>query len=253
MKIRSIASAISIAVLAILPMGCATNLVTSAAEPAVEPKEGWYKHLVGFDAVKPHAELPQDDKAALLIDSRPAARRYDNGHIPLAINIPETQFDKLAPKMLPADKAVPLIFYCQGFECPLSHKSAFKAEALGYKNVKVYAAGLPDWEAHGELVAVSLAYIKKLQAEKADMVLVDSRAERFFEKGTIPGSINIPDTQFEKMTNKLPANKNTMLVFFCGGNKCPLSSKSAIKAKAQGYKNVFVFPGGYPAWEEAAK
>lgn len=245
--------ALSLAALAFLPMGCATTqTVTSAAEPATQPKEGWYKHLVGFEAVKPHAELPKDMEAkgaTLLVDSRPAARRYDNGHIPTAINIPETQFDKLAPALLPKDKAAPIIFYCQGFECPLSHKSAFKAEALGYSNVKVYPAGIPDWQARGELVAVSFAYIKQLMDEKADFVLIDARPERLFGQGSIPGAINIPDSKFDKEAAKLPADKNKMLIFFCNGLKCDLSSKSAVKARALGYKQVFVYPTGYPEWQ----
>jgi rhodanese-related sulfurtransferase len=249
MKLKPLAIAISLTALAWLPMGCTTT--GTAPSSAAQPKEGWYRHLIEYDEVKPHAELPKDEKAALLVDSRPAARRYDNGHIPTAINIPETQFDKLTGK-LPQNKAAPIIFYCQGFECDLSHKSAFKAEKLGYTNVKVYAAGQPDWEAKGGLVAVSLAYIKKLMDEKADFVLVDARPERTFEKGTIPGAINISDSKFDKLApSMLPADKNKTLIFFCGGLKCDLSSKSATKAKALGYKNVFVFPEGEPAWSAA--
>ncbi|MBK7686498.1 MAG: rhodanese-like domain-containing protein [Rhodocyclaceae bacterium] len=48
----------------------------------------------------------------MLINARPAARKYDLGHIPSAVNIPDTQFDKLAPGVLPADKATLLVFYC---------------------------------------------------------------------------------------------------------------------------------------------
>lgn len=247
-KLFAIAASAATLTFASLPFGAPAFAADAAA---VQPKESWYKHLVEYDYVKPHAELPKDDKAAVLIDSRPAARRYDVGHIPTAINIPETQFDKLAPTLLPADKAVPIIFYCQGVECDLSHKSAFKAEALGYSNIKVYPGGQPDWEAKGGLVAVSLAHIKKLMADKADFVLIDSRPERPFGQGTIPGAINISDSKFDKMTDQLPADKNKALIFFCGGLKCDLSSKSAVKAKALGYKNVFVFPAGYPAWQEA--
>lgn len=252
MKLKRLYVALSCALLAGTPLLYVP--VARADAAAVQPKEGWYKHLVEFDAVKPHAELPKDPEikgTTVLIDSRPAARRYDNGHIPTAINIPETQFDKLAPTLLPADKATPLIFYCQGYECDLSHKSAFKAEALGYTNVKVYPAGQPDWEARGELVAVSMAYIKKLMDEKAEFVLIDARPERVFNQGSIPGAINISDSKFDKETAKLPANKETMLVFFCGGLKCDLSSKSATKAKALGYKKVFVYPEGYPEWQKA--
>jgi rhodanese-related sulfurtransferase len=50
----------------------------------------------------------------VLVDSRPKRAKFDKGHIPSAISIPTTEFDKLKGK-LPADKATPLIFYCGGF------------------------------------------------------------------------------------------------------------------------------------------
>jgi rhodanese-related sulfurtransferase len=51
---------------------------------------------------------------SVMVDSRPKRPKFDKGHIPSAMSIPDTQFDKLKGK-LPADKATPLIFYCQGF------------------------------------------------------------------------------------------------------------------------------------------
>ena len=50
----------------------------------------------------------------ILVDSRPKRPKYDKGHIPSAISIPDTRFDELKGK-LPADKTLPLIFYCEGF------------------------------------------------------------------------------------------------------------------------------------------
>ena len=50
----------------------------------------------------------------ILVDSRPKRAKFDKGHIPSAISIPDTQFDELKGK-LPADKDTPLVFYCQGF------------------------------------------------------------------------------------------------------------------------------------------
>ncbi len=50
----------------------------------------------------------------VIVDSRPKRAKFDKGHIPSAISIPDTQFDKLKGK-LPVDKATPLIFYCGGF------------------------------------------------------------------------------------------------------------------------------------------
>ncbi len=185
----------------------------------------------------------------MLIDSRPAARQYDPGHITGAVNIPDSQFDKLVNK-LPADKATLLIFYCGGLECMLSHNSAVKAEKLGYTNIQVYAEGMPDWKAKGGLVSVSTAYIKKLIDEKSAYTLVDARPKRVADKGMIPTAINISDTEFDKQTDKLPADKSSLLIYYCGGLECVLSDKSAEKARKIGYTNVVTYPPGYPEWEK---
>jgi len=234
-------------------LGCAN---TSATQPAANPaaaataqaKEGWYKNLVDFDYMKSQVEIPP--KAGVtVIDSRPAARKYDVGHIPGAINIPDSQFDKMTDR-LPADKNALLVFYCEGPECMLSHKTAFRAEKLGYTNIKVYPNGFPEWKAKGMNVAVSAAFIKKQIDDKTNAVLIDARPARVFAKGSIPGAINIPDTQFDKEAGKLPTDKATPLVFFCGGLQCVLSDKSAAKAKALGYTNILTYPEGYPDWEK---
>ena len=49
----------------------------------------------------------------MIIDSRPYKPKYVNGHIPTAVNIPFSQFDKMVDK-LPEDKTTLLIFYCGG-------------------------------------------------------------------------------------------------------------------------------------------
>lgn len=212
-------------------------------------KAGWYHTLVDADFVARYAVLPKPE-GVQIIDSRPAARKYDPGHIPTALNIPDTQFDKLIDQ-LPADKSTLLIFYCDGVECMLSHNSAFRAEKLGYTNVKVYAEGYPDWLAKGHIGAISVLYLKKLMDEKAPMTLIDSRPkERKFDKGHIPGAISIPDLQFDKLSDRLPADKGAPLYFYCEGLTCKLSSDSAAKAVKLGYTRVKVVPEGYPAWEK---
>jgi rhodanese-related sulfurtransferase len=89
----------------------------------------------------------QIDKDAdmVIVDSRPKKTKYDKGHMPDALSIPDTQFDKFKDQ-LPEDKAKLLVFYCGGFKCKLSHKSAAKAIAMGYTDVKVFAAGYPAWK-----------------------------------------------------------------------------------------------------------
>ena len=55
-----------------------------------------------------------ESNEAVVVDSRPKKPKYDKGHIPSALSIPESQFEKLQGK-LPRDNNTPLIFYCEGF------------------------------------------------------------------------------------------------------------------------------------------
>jgi rhodanese-related sulfurtransferase len=72
-------------------------------------------------------------------------------------------------------------------------------------------------KARGNYAAVSVEYVAQ-QYEANQMIIVDSRPKRAkFDKGHIPSAISIPDTQFDKLKGKLPADKATPLVFYCGG------------------------------------
>ena len=202
-----------------------------ATPQAVQAKPNWYPKRADLNIVKQHAVLPKPE-GVTIVDSRPTARKYDLGHVPTAVNIPDSNFDKLAPTLLPQNKAQLVIFYCDGPECALSHNSAFKAEKLGYTNVRVYAEGFPDWIKGGNLHAVSVARVKQLLDEKAPLTLVDARPkDRKYDKGHIPGAISLPDSQFDKLAaERLPADKAAALYFYCDGLACKLSNDSAEKA-----------------------
>lgn len=246
---KSLVAAIAPAVLALVQALPLVQPAAAAETVSMLPvaREAWYHKLVDADFVAQHAILPKPD-GVQIIDSRPAARKFDPGHIPTAMNIPDSQFDKHLDK-LPKDKNTLLIFYCDGEECTLSHQSAFKAEKLGYINVRVYPAGYPDWIKRGHMGAISVPYLKKLMDEGAPLTLVDSRPkERKFDKGHIPGAISVPDTQFDKLVDRLPADKTSPLYFYCEGLTCKLSSDSAARAVKLGYTAVKVVPDGYPEW-----
>lgn len=250
MKTKLIVKIMSVAVLA-LPLAAllAPPGFVDSAQAQVQMKEGYYKNIVGTDFVKQYVDIPPRKDVAL-IDARPAARQYDNGHLPGAINIPDSQFDKMTNR-LPADKNMLVIVYCGGLECMLSHNVAHKMEKLGYTNIKVYAEGNPAWSKAGLPLSVSTVFVKKLLDDKEKFMLIDSRPKRVFGQGAIPGAVNIPDSEFEKNVSQLPADKATFLVFYCGGLECVLSDKSAEKAQKLGYTNVKTYAEGYPAWIKA--
>ncbi len=240
--------ALLIAILAATVMaGCSTTTA-----PAKTEAPDWRFHdIVDVAFVQQHVKIPMAE-GVMLIDARPKRAKYDKGHIPMAVSIPDSQFAKMTDQ-LPKDKNALLIFYCGGPACKLSHKSADKAEKMGYTNVKVFAAGYPGWmNVKGHYASVSADYMKKQIDDKADMVIVDARPKRMkYDKGHLPGAISIPDSEFDKLKLQLPGDKKTPLIFYCGGYKCKLSHKSAAKAMALGYTDVKVFSAGYPAWKEA--
>lgn len=238
-----------LATLLVALTGCtaAQNKATAQASPA--PPAWQFDAIVDVDFVMTHTAVPMPDNV-MLIDARPYKPKYVNGHIPGAVSIPHSQFDKNIA-LLPADKDALLIYYCGGLACKLSHKSAKKAEKLGYTNVKVFAEGFPVWKkTPGTYVSVSVDYVAAALADN-NAVIVDARPKKpKFDKGHIPTAMNIPFTYFEKYSGKLPRNLDTPVIFYCGGLACKLSHKSAKAALAMGYTDVKVFSKGYPEWKK---
>jgi 3-mercaptopyruvate sulfurtransferase SseA len=53
-------------------------------------------------------------EVAVFVDSRPTRPKYVQGHLPGALSIPDSQYDK-KKGILPIDKNISLIFYCGGY------------------------------------------------------------------------------------------------------------------------------------------
>jgi rhodanese-related sulfurtransferase len=97
---------------------------------------------------------------------------------------------------------------------------------------------------------VDYAFVHKLVEQgTGKFVLIDSRPLPRFQQGTIPGAINVPYPAWDKVVNRLPADKDTLLVFFCQGVTCQMSPLSQRKAIALGYRNTKVYHEGVPEWE----
>lgn len=102
--------------------------------------------------------------------------------------------------------------------------------------------------AKGDLV--DYAFVRKLvDAGGGKAALIDSRPLPRFQQGTIPGAISVPYPTWDKVVNRLPADKSTMLVFFCQGVTCQMSPLSQRKAIALGHTNTKVYHEGVPEWE----
>jgi rhodanese-related sulfurtransferase len=220
----------------------------------------WFK---GPIKIAPEKLVKYDEVAALvgkgpeagnyvLVDSRPLPR-VQEGTIPTSINIPFTTkgFDELAAKMLPADKAKRVIFFCQGITCMLSPNSLRRAEAMGYTNVRVYREGWPEWT-QKNVGVLAAAHLKGAWIDKGiPHVLVDARPAAETKAGFIPGAVSIEPAQVAAALAKFPAKnlKPPVMVYDGGTGKAATEVASAITRA--GYPFVNVIPGGFDGWKAA--
>jgi hypothetical protein len=92
--------------------GCATNQAAKATAKNEGPPEWFFHDIVDAAFVQQYATMPQPE-GVMIIDSRPYKPKYAMGHIPMAVSIPDSQFDKMTGS-LPEGKDALLIFYCGG-------------------------------------------------------------------------------------------------------------------------------------------
>lgn len=106
-----------------------------------------------------------------------------------------------------------------------------------------------------QLEQVDYDYVKKAinqgNRNSVNAILIDARPEIKYQKGTIPSSLNIPDTKFDEYYSVLKdVPKEKEIIVYCGGYNCTKSPIVAEKLKENGYTNVKVYPAGEPEWNK---
>lgn len=97
---------------------------------------------------------------------------------------------------------------------------------------------------------ITTTALKQLLDENAATIIVDARNPEEYQEVHIKGAINVPQKKFSANQDKLPSDKNSMIVFYCNGIKCGKSKKAAKQAIELGYTNILVYADGMPVWEE---
>ena len=80
----------------------------------------------------------------MVIDAR-TREEYDKAHIFSAINIPEKDFGR-SMDLLPKDKDVLLVVYCNDLKSEASRKWVDKAKTAGHTNIVIYSEGFQVWK-----------------------------------------------------------------------------------------------------------
>ena len=113
----------------------------------------------------------------------------------------------------------------------------------------------------------SIPGVTTVTAEKAKamveggVMIVDARVANEYVEQHVKGAVNIPyKEKSAKSVNfnakldsfdlsKLPADKDTQVIFYCNAGECWKSYKACVTAEKAGYKNVYWLRGGIPEWK----
>ena len=114
----------------------AVMLLAACGQDTEKDREAVYVNITAEEA----RQIMDSREGYVILDVR-AQEEYDQGHIPGAILIPDTEIQARAEEMLP-DKDQLILVYCRS-----GRRSKLAAEALvelGYTNIKEFG-GIIDW------------------------------------------------------------------------------------------------------------
>lgn len=103
----------------------------------------------------------------------------------------------------------------------------------------------------GEFPDISIADLKKAIADKK-VVVVDVNGSDSYKAGHVPTAIDYSAKKAE-FAKALPADKDTLIVAYCGGPTCGAYAAAAKKAKELGYTNVKHLSAGISGWKKAGE
>ncbi len=85
-----------------------------------------------------------------------------------------------------------------------------------------------------------------IKGRENNLVVVDVRAAEDFDKGHVPGAINLPK---EKWNNPQGLTKDKTNVVYCYTQQCHLAANACVQFASRGYP-VMELEGGFAAWKE---
>jgi rhodanese-related sulfurtransferase len=84
--------------------------------------------------------------------------------------------------------------------------------------------------------------------DKGEALVVFPLSKIEYNNLHIRGSVNI---DLENIAKELPSDKSRKIVFYCLGEQCTASWRAAEKAVSLGYRDIYTFRAGLPAWVAA--
>jgi rhodanese-related sulfurtransferase len=101
----------------------------------------------------------------------------------------------------------------------------------------------------GEYPDISIPELNKAIAEKK-VTVIDVNGSSSYSKGHVPSALDYASIS-KDLASKLPADKDALVVAYCGGPSCQAYVKAADAVKELGYTNVKHLSAGISGWRDA--
>ena len=103
----------------------------------------------------------------------------------------------------------------------------------------------------GEFPDISIAEVKAaIESKKA--TVIDVNGTESWQKGHIPSAVDFVAAKGD-LAKALPADKNALVIAYCGGPTCGAYAAAAKAAKELGYTNVKHMSAGISGWTKAGQ
>jgi rhodanese-related sulfurtransferase len=98
---------------------------------------------------------------------------------------------------------------------------------------------------------ISTQEVRQLLDNERPVQIWNVLTDEWFKGENISGSRRVPLDKVGSEVRGTNLPKNTEIVVYCGGPKCPLSRMAAEKLVKLGYQNVRAYEGGLEEWKAA--
>ena len=88
--------------------------------------------------------------------------------------------------------------------------------------------------------------------DSGDVTVVEALGPQYYEDAHLPGAINIPHTDVERLAPELLPDKAAAIVTYCSNTACQNSQVAAAQLRALGYTNVRKYAEGKDDWRAAS-
>jgi rhodanese-related sulfurtransferase len=119
-------------------------------------------------------------------------------------------------------------------------KKFFALLAAAFITATVYA---------GEFADITPAEVLAAANAKS-AVIIDANSPDSYKEGHVPGALSWSAIKANPVAS-LPADKNTLIIAYCGNPHCPAYLRAAKAAQKLGYTNIKHMAAGISGWNDA--